>query len=121
SRTHSHAPTLEELAIVRAAGEWHALRGQWSEALRCAQYCMQTNQQDSLDHATMDYVNAAIASLELGDEKTYLHLREEMATRFKDADGVAPMRTLEVGLLRPIDERVAASLDNFAAGLTAWS
>jgi serine/threonine protein kinase len=121
SRMQGRAPSLEELAIVRAAGECHALRGEWAQALTCAQYCRHSNQQDSLDHATMDYMNAAIACLELGDETTYLHLREEMATRFKDADEVAPMRTLEVGLLRPIDERVAASLDNLAAGLTAWS
>ena len=121
SRTQSHAPSLPELAIVRAAGEWHALRGQWSEALRCAQYCTQTNQQDSLDHATTDYVNAAIACLELGDEKTYLRLREEMATRFKDAYEMAPWRTLEVGLVRPIDDRVAATFENLAAGLARWS
>jgi hypothetical protein len=50
----------------------------------CAQYCRQSNQQDSLDHATTDYVNAAIVALQLGDEKTYAELREEMATRFKD-------------------------------------
>ena len=54
----------------------------------------------------MDYVNAALASLQLGDEKTYLRLREEMTERFKDAYEVAPWRTLEVGLLRPIDDRV---------------
>jgi len=112
---------LEDLAIVRAAGERHALRGEWSDALRCAQYCVQSNQQDTLDHATMDYVNAAIASLELGDEKTYLRLREEMTTRYKDTGEVAPWRTLEVGLLRPIDDRVAATFKDFAAGLAHWS
>jgi hypothetical protein len=69
----------------------------------------------------MDYLNAAIASLELGDEKTYLQLREEMAARFKDADEVAPGRSLEVGLLRPIDDGVAPIFKNFAAGLAYWS
>jgi tetratricopeptide (TPR) repeat protein len=121
SSTKSHAPTLPELAIIRAAGEWHALRGQWSEALRCAQYCVQTNQQDSLDHATMDYVNAAVACLKLGDEKTYLRLREEMATRFKDAHDLTLRRTLEMGLFRPIDNRLSATFENFAAGLAGWS
>ena len=121
SRMHGRTPGLEELAIMRAAGECHALRGEWAQALTCAQFCRQSNQQDTLDHTTMDYVNAAIACLELGDEKTYLHLREEMATRFKDADEVAPWRTLEVGLLRPIDDRVAATFNNFAAGMAGWS
>ena len=118
---HGHAPSLAEVAIVRAAGECHALRSEWSDALRCAQYCLKSNQQDSLDHATMDYVNAAIASLELGDEKTYLRLREEMTTRYKDAGRGRSMADLEVGLLRPIDDRVAATFKAFAAGLAHWS
>lgn len=121
SRTQSDARGLDGLAIVRAASQWHALRGEWSEALRCAQYCIQSNHQDTIDHATMDYVNAAIASLELGDEKTYLRVREEMATRFKDTGEVAPWRALEVGLLRPIDDSVEAPFEKFATGLARWS
>jgi hypothetical protein len=69
----------------------------------------------------MDYVNAAIASLETGDEKTYLRLREEMATRFKDTGEIAPWRGLEMGLVRPINDRVEATFKNFAAGLANWS
>jgi hypothetical protein len=69
----------------------------------------------------MDYLNAAIACLELGDEQTYLRLREEMAMRFKGANEVAPIRTLEVGLLRPSDDRVAATFEQLAAGLAHWS
>jgi hypothetical protein len=110
-----------ERAIVRAASEWHMFRGEWSNALRCAQFCVQSNQQDTLDHATTDYVNAAIACLELGDEKTYLRLREEMTTRFKTAYEMAPWRTLEVGLLRPIDNRVSGIFESHAAGLARWS
>ncbi len=121
NRAPGRTPGLEELAIVRAAGEFHALRGEWAQALTCAQYCRRSSQQDSLDHATMDYLNAAIACLELGDEKTYLQLREEMAARFKDADEVAPGRCLEVGLLRPLDDRVAPTFNHFAAGLAGWS
>jgi len=121
SKTQGRAPSLDELAVLRAAGEWHALRGEWAQAFSCAQYCRQSNQQDTLDHATMDYVNATIASLQLGDEKTYLELRAEMATRFKDAGEIAPWRILEAGLLRPLDERVTATFDHLAAGLAAWS
>jgi len=118
---HGRTPNLEDIAIVRAAGECHALRGEWAQALTCAQYCRKSNQQDSLDHSTMDYLNAAIASLEVGDEPTYLELREEMATRFKDADEVAPWRLLEVGLVRPLEERVGPIFNNVAAGLARWS
>jgi serine/threonine protein kinase len=121
NRMPGRAPGLEELAIVRAAAECHALRGEWTQALSCAQYCREFNQQDSLDHATMDYVNAALACLELGDEKTYLHLRQEMVTRFKASYEVAPWRTLEVGLLRPLDDGVATNFNSLAAGIAGWS
>jgi hypothetical protein len=118
SSTRGRTLSLEEIAIVRAAGEYHALRGDWSDALRCSRDCVQSNQQDSVDHATMDYLNAAIACLELGDEETYLRLREEMAARFKDASDVASLRTLEVGLLRRFDVHAGAGLEPFVRVLT---
>lgn len=111
SSIQGRAPTLKEVAIVRAAGEYQALRGEWSGALRCAQWCLQVTQQDSLDHATMDYLNAAIACLKLGDAPTYLRLREEMATRFKDPDERTVGRIVAVGLMRPLDERMTARLE----------
>lgn len=111
------APGLGQIALVRAVGEWHALRGQWSEALRCGRYCVQSNQRDSLDHVAMDYLNAALASLEMGDEKGYLGLREEMIARFKDPDEKTAERTLAVGLMRSIDGRTAALLEPVAAFL----
>ncbi len=122
-------PSLERVARVRAVGEWHALRCEWSDALRCAQYCLQFHQGDSLDHATMDYVNAAIATLELGDENSYVRVREEMASRFKDPDEMTAERMLTVGLLQSLDDRTAGRLEPFAAvlaralanGKEAWS
>jgi hypothetical protein len=112
-------PNLQQIALVRAVGQWHALRGEWSEALRCSQYCVRSNQGDSLDHATMDYQDAAIASLELADKSGYLLLREEMASRFKDPDKTTATRALAVGLMEPLDERTAASLEPFAALLAS--
>jgi hypothetical protein len=91
------------------------LRGEWTDALRCSQDCLQSNQGDSLDHARMDYLNAAIACLELGDENGYLHLREEMASRFKDPDETTAEKALTVGLMRSLDDRTAALLEPFAA------
>ena len=82
-RIPARTPSLEQVAILRAAGERHALRGEWSDALRCSQFCLESNQGDSLDHATMDYVNAAIACLELGDQNGYLRLREEMTSQLQ--------------------------------------
>jgi serine/threonine protein kinase/tetratricopeptide (TPR) repeat protein len=120
-RMPARTPSLKDVAILRAAGERHALRGEWSDALRCSQYCLQSNQQDSLDHATMDYLNAAIASLQLGDENGYLRLCEEIVTRYKDPEEKSAERALEVGLMRPLDDRTAARLEPFAALLSRAS
>jgi len=109
------APSLEQVALVRAVGEWHALRGEWNDALRCSQYCLRSNQGDSLDHATMDYVDAAIASMELGDDNGYVHVREEMASRFKDPDERTAERTLTAGLMQSLEDRTGAQLAPFAA------
>jgi len=45
-RIPGSGPNLEQVALLRAAGEWHALCGEWVDALRCFQYCLQHNQQD---------------------------------------------------------------------------
>jgi tetratricopeptide (TPR) repeat protein len=113
-RTPGSGAKLEQVALLRAAGEWHALRGEWADALRCFRYCLQHNQQDSLDHSTMDYQNAAVACLKLGDEPGYLGVREEMTTRFKDPDQKVAARTLNVGIMRSFDNQSAARLQPFA-------
>jgi serine/threonine protein kinase len=118
SRLSGGTRSLEQVAIVRAVTEWRALRGELSDALRWSQYCLQVNQGDSLDHATMDYLTAATTCLELGDENGYLRLREEMASRFRDPDERTAERALEVGLIRPLDDRTTALLEPFAARLT---
>ena len=110
-------PSLEQLALVRALGEWHALRAEWSDARRCSEFCLQFNQADSLDHASMDYVNAATACLQLGDTNAYARLREEMALRFNDPDDTTAERTLAVALMQPLDDRVTARLEPLAAWL----
>jgi len=114
-RLHAGAPGLEEVALVRAAGEWHGLRGEWSDALRCSQYCLQSNQGDSADHATMDYLNAAIACLEVADANGYSWVREGMATRFKDPDARTAERVLDVSLMQSLEHGTAARLEPFAA------
>jgi hypothetical protein len=115
SRPPGGAPSLEQVALIRAVGQWHALRGEWGDALRCSRSCLQSNQGDSLDHATMDYEDAAIACLQLGDRNGYLRLCEEMASRFKDPDERTAERALIVGLMQSLDDRTAARLEPFAA------
>jgi len=110
-------PSLEQVALVRALGEWHALRGEWIDALRCSRRCLEFNQGDSLDHATMDYLNAALACLQLGDETSYLCLREEMALRFQIVDERIAERILGAGLLRSLDDRITAPLQLCASRL----
>jgi len=114
-RAPASGTELEQVALLRAAGEWHALRGEWADALRCFQYCLQHNQKDSLDHTTMDYQNAAVACLKLRDEPGYLRVREEMATRFRDLDQKkVAARTLNVSIMRSLDDQTTARLQPFA-------
>jgi len=117
SRMPARTPSLELVAILRAAGERHALRGEWSDALRCANLCLESNQGDSLDHATMDYLNAAIACLALGDQNAYLRLRQEMNSRFKDPDEKTAERMLKVNVMRPFDDQTAVRMETLAAQL----
>jgi hypothetical protein len=63
----------------------------------------------------MDYLNAALAFLQLGDETSYMHLREEMAVRFKNADDWIAERILVVGLMRSLDDRTTAHLQPWAS------
>jgi hypothetical protein len=116
-RMPARTPSLEHVAILRAAGERHALRGEWSDALRCSNFCLESNQGDSLDHATMDYVNAAIACLELDDQNAYLRLRQEMTSRFKDLDEKTAERVIQVSVMRTLDDQTAARLETLAAVL----
>jgi len=116
-RMPARTPSLEHVAILRAAGERHSLRGEWSDALRCSNFCLESNQGDSLDHATMDYVNAAIACLELGDQNAYLRLRQEMTSRFKDPDEKTAERVLQVSVMRTFDDQTAARLETLTAVL----
>jgi len=119
SRMPGGAPSLEQIALIRAVGQWHALRCEWSGALRCSQSCLQSNQGDSLDHATMDYEDFAVACLQLGDRNGYLRLREEMASRFKDPDERTAERALTVGLMQSLDDQAAVRLEPSAALLLA--
>jgi serine/threonine protein kinase len=115
SRMPGGTPSLDQVALIRAVGQWHALRGEWSDALRCSRSCLQSNQGDSLDHATMDYEDAALACLQLGDRNGHLRLCEEMASRFKDPDERTAERALTVGLMQSVDDRTAVRLEPFAA------
>jgi len=119
SRMPEGAPSLEQVALIRAVGQWHALRCEWSGALRCSQSCLQSNQGDSLDHATMDYEDSAVAFLQLGDRNGYLRLCEEMASRFKDPDERTAERALTVGLMQSLDDQAAVRLEPSAALLLA--
>jgi tetratricopeptide (TPR) repeat protein len=110
-------PSLEQVALVRALGEWHALRGGWSDAVRCSQYCLQRNQGDSVDHVPMDYLNAALGCRQLGDENGYSRVRDEMAERLNEPDDRTAERILVVGLLRSLDDPTVARLKPLAARL----
>ena len=121
-RIPGRAPSPENTALIRALGEWHALRGEWGQALERFDSVLQCNQKDTWDHATMDYLDGAISGLELSNESSYLRTREQAATRFNDTDDKSTAeRLLKISLLRPIDGRATLSLEPFTGVLTRVS
>ena len=117
-RIPGRTPSPENTALLRALGEWHALRGEWGQALERFDSVLQCNQKDTWDHATMDYLDGAISGLELSNESSYLRTREQAATRFKGTDDKRiAERILKIGLLRPIDGRATLSLEPFTGVL----
>ena len=108
----------ENAALLSAIGEWHALRGEWLQALQRFNSCLQSNQKDASARVSIDYLDAAITWLELGNESSYSRLRKEATVRFEDTDNKSVAeRVLKVNLLRAMDEPTAASLEPFVGVL----
>ena len=108
-------PAPEKISMVRALGQWHAIRGEWQQALQHFDYVQRAAQLDHQEPDALDYLNKGIALLEIGDEAGFLSLRNDAIRVFKDStNSDDDLRVLELGLLRHVSKTSAGDLEPFA-------
>jgi hypothetical protein len=96
------------VALARALGEWHAVRGEWEQARN-------RFSQLSEGGVARDYFLSAITALKLGDESGFFRIRDQAITRFNGTtEAWGDENVMQAGLLRPLDNTSAAALEPFA-------
>jgi serine/threonine protein kinase len=96
------------VALARALGEWHAVRGEWEQARRCFSQLLEGG-------GARDYFLSAIIALKLGDESGFFRVRDQAISRFNGTtEAWGYENVMQAGLLRPLDSASAAALEPFA-------
>jgi tetratricopeptide (TPR) repeat protein len=108
SMSKSDSPSKDTVvALVRALGEWHAVRGEWEPARKCFSQLPEGG-------GTRDYFLSAIIALKLGDESGFFRVRDQAISRFNGTTEPWGYESVtQLGLLRPLDSSSAAALDPF--------
>jgi len=108
--------TDDTVLLARALGEWHAARCEWAPARTHFEFVRQSQQQDEV-RASDDYYQEALALLELGDEASFVRLRDRALNRFRGTTNLATAEyVLKAVLLRP-PGTATSYLDPFAQDL----
>jgi len=96
------------VALGRALGEWHAVRGEWEQA-------RSRFSQLPDGGSTRDYFITATIALKLGDESGFFRIRDQALSRFNGTtEAWGYENVMQAGLLRPLDSASAAALKPFA-------
>ena len=108
SMSKSNAASTETVVdLARALGEWHAVRGEWGQA---------RNRFSQLpeDGGAGDHFISAIITLKLGDESSFVRVRDQAISRFNGTtEAWGYESVMQTGLLRPLDGTSAAALEPF--------
>jgi hypothetical protein len=107
-------PSVEAAAVLRTLGEWHALQRRWRPAADRFQELIQVNQLDTIDQATLDYLEEAPVLVELNDRTAYERFRHDAITRFAGRSVQFSDRILKASLLLPAERDVIDSLPALA-------
>ena len=95
------------VALARALGEWHAVRGEWEQAR--SRFSQLPEDADARDHFI-----SAMAALKLGDESGFSRVRDQAIRRFNGTtEAWGYENVMQTGLLRPLDSASAAALEPF--------
>lgn len=108
--------TVEGAAVLRALGQWAALRGDWPRAARRFQQLLAVNYLDPSDTITLDYLECGPMLIELGDAAGYEAFRAEAITRFTTNPCPAADRIVKICLLQPAPRERLERLEPLAAG-----
>jgi hypothetical protein len=104
-------PSLEAESIFRALGQWHALKGQWTESAERFRLVLAADQRDNAWAITEDLLKAGPIQIERGDMEGYEHFRRAAIARYiGTTDPVFAERTLKISLLSPADADLMKSL-----------
>ena len=108
-------PSLEAESVLRALGEWHALKGQWKEAADCFNRLLVADQKDNSWAITDDLLMAGPILIERGDWQGYEGFRRSAIARYAGiTDPVFAERTLKISLLLPAEAPVMRLLEPLA-------
>ncbi|HET7536986.1 MAG TPA: serine/threonine-protein kinase [Candidatus Didemnitutus sp.] len=112
------SPTVEGAAVLRALGEWHALRERWSQSAERFLQLLQVNQLDGVDGSSLDLLRAGPVLTELSDANVYEHFRQGCVVRFGGTPCPFADRIVKICLLRPVDRKLTEALQPFAETTT---
>ena len=99
-------PSLENSAVLRSLGEWHALLGRWQRAADYFRQLQQVNQLDGWDIQTLDYLGNAAVLAQLGDVTAYDNFRQEVIERFSsNGNPLVAERIIKASLLLPASQK----------------
>jgi hypothetical protein len=108
-------PSLDAESVFRALGQWHALKGQWTEAADRFKMVLSADQQDNAWAITEDLLKAGPILIERGDMQGYEQFRRAAIARYRDTtDPVLAERTLKISLLRVADPDVMKPLETLS-------
>jgi hypothetical protein len=110
------APSLEAESVLRALGEWHALKGRWTSAAERFSLLQDVDQKDNSWAITTDLLMAGPIQIERGDMQGYEHFRQAAIIRYTGTtDPVFAERTLKISLLVPADDKTMHVLRAFSS------
>ena len=108
-------PSLEAESVFRKLGEWHALKGQWTQAAERFKLLLDADQQDNSWAITEDLLKAGPIQIERGDLQGYEHFRRAAIDHYRrTTDPVFAERTLKISLLAAADADLLKSLETLS-------
>ena len=104
-------PSVEDAAVLRSLGDWHALEGRWTQAADRFDLLLQANQLDGWDISTLDFLRCGVSLVESGAGDHDQRFRQTALSRFATtSNGVVAERIVKICLLSSPSQSLAESL-----------